>query len=46
MGRHHPATGRRPEIRETTFGSGVGIIGFYLDEGAQQIRIFDIVWAG
>jgi hypothetical protein len=48
----HPwdATVRPPgddtRFRETTFGSGAGIIGFYLDEDARQIRIFDIVWAG
>jgi hypothetical protein len=28
------------------FGSGSGILGFYLDEDAQLIRIFDIVWTG
>jgi hypothetical protein len=28
------------------FGSGSGILGFYLDEAAQVIRIFDIVWIG
>lgn len=31
---------------EATFGAGVGIVGFYLDEDARQIRIFDIVWVG
>lgn len=38
--------GDDPRFRETTFGPGVGIVGFYLDEDAQQVRIFDIVWAG
>jgi hypothetical protein len=28
------------------FGSGGGILGFYLEEDAQLIRIFDIVWIG
>jgi hypothetical protein len=28
------------------FGSGSGIMGFYLDEDAQLIRIFDILWIG
>jgi hypothetical protein len=28
------------------FGSGSGILGFYVDEDAQMIRIFDIVWVG
>ncbi|MGI8447258.1 MAG: hypothetical protein ACR2MP_08790 [Streptosporangiaceae bacterium] len=33
-------------FRETVFGSGGGILGFYVDEDAQLIRIFDIVWIG
>jgi hypothetical protein len=28
------------------FGSGSGIMGFYLDEDAQLIRIFDILGIG
>jgi hypothetical protein len=28
------------------FGSGSGIMGFYLDEDARLIRIFDILWIG
>jgi hypothetical protein len=28
------------------FGFGNGLLGFYLDEDAQLIRIFDIVWIG
>ena len=28
------------------FGSGNGLLGFYVDEDAQLIRIFDIVWIG
>jgi hypothetical protein len=33
-------------FREAVFRSGSGIPGFYLDEDAQLIRIFDIVWIG
>jgi hypothetical protein len=35
-----------PRFRETLFGSGAGILAFYLDEDARPIRIFDIVWMG
>jgi hypothetical protein len=31
-------------FRETVFGVGHGLLGFYIDEDAQLIRIFDIVW--
>ncbi len=31
-------------FRETVFGSGNGLLGFYVDEDAQLIRIFDDVW--
>jgi hypothetical protein len=31
---------------ETMFGQGSGILGFYVDDDAQLIRIFDIVWIG
>ena len=37
--------GADTRFRETTFGLGVGIIGFYVDDDAELIRIFDIVWA-
>jgi hypothetical protein len=33
-------------FREAVFGSGSGILGFYLDDDAQLFRIFDIVWIG
>lgn len=33
-------------FREAVFGSGNGLLGFYLDEDAELIRIFDIVWIG
>jgi hypothetical protein len=42
------ATVRPPSVdtrfRETVFGVGHGLFGFYIDEDAQLIRIFDIVW--
>ena len=42
------ATVRSPGVdtrfRETVFGVGHGLLGFYIDEDAQLIRIFDIVW--
>jgi hypothetical protein len=33
-------------FREAVFGSGSGILGFYLDNDEQLLRIFDIVWIG
>jgi hypothetical protein len=36
--------GADARFRETTFGFGGGIVGFYVDDGAKLIRIFDIVW--
>jgi hypothetical protein len=38
--------GEDTRFRETVFGGGNGLLGFYVDEGAQLIRIFDIVWIG
>jgi hypothetical protein len=38
--------GNDPRFRETVFGAGSGVLGFYLDEDARLIRIFDIVWVG
>lgn len=38
--------GEDTRFRETLFGSGNGLLGFYVDEHAQLIRIFDIVWIG
>jgi len=40
------APGDDARFRETTFALGAGIIGFYADDDARQIRIFDIVWVG
>jgi hypothetical protein len=36
--------GADTRFRETVFGSGNSLLGFYVDEDAQLIRIFDIVW--
>jgi hypothetical protein len=38
--------GADTRFRETVFGTGNGLLGFYIDEDAQLIRIFDIVWIG
>lgn len=38
--------GTDPRFRETAFGAGHGIVGFYVDDDAHVIRIFDIVWIG
>ena len=38
--------GDDPRFREAVFRSGSGILGFYLDEDAQLIRIFNVVWIG
>jgi hypothetical protein len=38
--------GEDPRFREAIFEAGRGILGFYLDEDAQLIRTFDIVWIG
>jgi hypothetical protein len=38
--------GDNPRFREVVFGSGSDILGFYLDQDAQLIRIFDILWIG
>jgi hypothetical protein len=36
--------GNDPKFRETLFGSGNGILGFFVDEEAELIRVFNIVW--
>jgi hypothetical protein len=38
--------GNDTRFREAVFGSGNSLLGFYVDEDAQLIRIFDIVWIG
>jgi hypothetical protein len=38
--------GDDPAFRETVFGSGQGVLSFHVNETAELIRIFDIVWIG
>ena len=38
--------GNDARFREAVFGAGRGLLGFYIDERALLIRIFDIVWIG
>lgn len=38
--------GEDTRFRETVFGGGNGLFGFYVDDEAELIRIFDIVWIG
>jgi hypothetical protein len=38
--------GNDPAFRETTFGAGLGFLSFYIDDKAEVIRIFRVVWAG
>lgn len=36
--------GADARFREAIFDGGNGLLGFYVDEDAQLIRIFDILW--
>ncbi|MGH3096421.1 MAG: hypothetical protein ACRDMV_10550 [Streptosporangiales bacterium] len=38
--------GNDPAFRESTFGAGRGICAFQVDEDADVVRIFEIVWVG
>lgn len=38
--------GDDPRFRETTFGDGHGICGYYIDPDTTLIRIFDLLWLG
>jgi len=38
--------GGDPAIRQTAFGHGYGLLTFQVDDSAELIRIFDIVWVG
>ena len=33
-------------FRETTFGDGLGLIDFYVDDAVEILRIFNLVWIG
>ena len=35
-----------PAYRLTVFGAGYGLLSFRVDEAAEVIRIFDILWIG
>lgn len=35
-----------PAYRQTVFGAGYGFLSFRVDEAAELIRIFDILWIG
>jgi hypothetical protein len=38
--------GNDPAYRRTVFGAGYGLLSFRVDEAAELIRIFDILWMG
>lgn len=38
--------GGDPRFRETTFGAGRGLVSFHVDDAAEVIRIYNIVWTG
>jgi hypothetical protein len=38
--------GDDPAFRETIFGQGRGLLDFYIDDDAEVVRIFNIVWLG
>ena len=35
-----------PAYRQAVFGSGWGLVNFQVDEDAESIRIFNLVWIG
>ena len=38
--------GDDPAFRGTVFGSGWGLLTFHVDDDADLIRIFDLIWIG
>lgn len=40
------APGSDPAYRQTIFGEGYGLLSFRVDDAAELIRIFDILWIG
>jgi hypothetical protein len=38
--------GDDPAYRETMFGSGWGLLTFHVNDNAELIRIFDLIWIG
>ena len=40
------APGNDPAVRDATFGTGLGLLTFQVDDDAELIRISDITWIG
>jgi hypothetical protein len=38
--------GDDPSLRETTFGNGLGLIGFHVSDDDETLRIFNLLWIG
>jgi hypothetical protein len=38
--------GNDPAYRQSVFGSGWGLLTFHVDDDAELIRIFDLIWIG
>lgn len=38
--------GDDPAFRWTTFGDGLGLVSFYVDDAAGLLRIYDLAWIG
>jgi hypothetical protein len=38
--------GDDPAYRQAVFGSGWGLLTFHVDDAAELIRIFDLIWVG
>jgi hypothetical protein len=38
--------GNDPAYRQSVFGSGWGLLTFHVDDNAELIRIFDLIWIG
>ncbi len=38
--------GDDPAYRQTVFGDGYGLLSFHLDEAAELIRVFNVLWIG
>ena len=38
--------GDDPAYRRTVFGAGWGLLTFHVDDNAELIRIFDLIWIG
>jgi hypothetical protein len=38
--------GDDPAYRRTVFGGGLGLVVFHVDDSAELIRIFELLWIG